>query len=517
MGNSDKETGTVKERKHLFGSTEKSDFILNMDFDGAQKMCGAFCLASMAIVSALAIPAYFTQEVGLYTEGNYTHVLSENFIFYSAALMMLMGWLGMLVFRIACTKGLVKLSSNKLMSLGLGVIAVSLISGLCSVNITTSVFGLLGRHEGILSIAACFGLFAVAAAVSDRKWRQRVCDGVVILGALNAVVAFLQAIPATADLTHNFFTRLFLRIAMDPDESAGEYFYEGGINYLLGVYKDARAATGFMISPHALAVLMTVGYVLALSGSAFAESVKRKVLYSAAAVAMAAAACLTLTVTGVVGIAAGGATVFVMATVKFAKGSKGAAAAAIPLLLSAAVMIVIMMNGSERQDEAIIFTDGYIVRSTTMYGRMSGDMEEEIYSFLRHDGAFVTGEKWLGGMGPDNGFSYISTYQLSTDRFFNIFLDHSAQLGIPGAVLWGLFLLVTLIKGFKAFAGFIAGREDYAAAGACAALIAYLAQGWFNTTWATTEYIVYILIGVVWSVTILGPRSEEQDEDKQAA
>jgi len=87
----DKKTDTLnKGHKHLFGSTEKSDFILNMDFDGAQKMCSRFCMLAVLIISLVLIPAYYTQHIEMYVEENMPHYLGDNFIFYSASMVMLM-------------------------------------------------------------------------------------------------------------------------------------------------------------------------------------------------------------------------------------------------------------------------------------------------------------------------------------------------------------------------------------------------------------------------------------------
>ena len=40
-----KEVTTNQGKKHLFGSSEKSDFILNMSAESAQKLCGVYIIS----------------------------------------------------------------------------------------------------------------------------------------------------------------------------------------------------------------------------------------------------------------------------------------------------------------------------------------------------------------------------------------------------------------------------------------------------------------------------------------
>ena len=106
-----------KGHKHLFGSSEKTDFILNMDFDGAQKMCSRFCMLTVLIISLMLVPAYYTQHIVLYYEDGVPQYLGDSFIFYSSSMVMLTGGIGYLVFDGARRKGLVDLKNNKMLIL----------------------------------------------------------------------------------------------------------------------------------------------------------------------------------------------------------------------------------------------------------------------------------------------------------------------------------------------------------------------------------------------------------------
>lgn len=501
-----KEETTKKAPKHLFGSSDKTDFILNMDFDGAQKMCSVFCIAAMAIVALVAVPTYFTQTVEIYTVGEYTHYLSENFLFYTGAMLMLMGWLGFLAFRVACMKGLVGLKNNRLLLLTLGVMLLALISVLHGTNKHDTILGFLGRHEGLLTICACYGLFLTASAVTEEKRRNYICDTVVILGTINSITAFLQVMPGTRLYMHNMFDRLLVRLGTDFDITKGEYHYTEAANGLTGIYINGYAASGFTTSPHALAGLLSLGFALALAGVAFGEGKKRRILYIPAAVAMAAAAVTTRTIPALLGICTGAAAVLVLALIKAFKknGARSALLVLIPIAISAALVAVMAnMNRFSFKDEEIIFTDGFIFRSTTMYGRMNTHPSKTIYGCLAYEGEFMMSEYPIFGIGPDNGGNYLSYHVLTADRFYNEYIDTAVQRGIPSLILWGVFLLVTVIKGIKAAIGFMKGKNSFIGAAALAAALAYLAQAWFNTTWVGSTHIFYIIIGLIWSYGIL--------------
>ena len=78
------------EKKHLFGSTEKSDFILNMTEQGTKKLCGIYCMIAMLVVALAAIPYYLTKNIVDYvsTETGFevTHYLSEKLVFLVSTL-----------------------------------------------------------------------------------------------------------------------------------------------------------------------------------------------------------------------------------------------------------------------------------------------------------------------------------------------------------------------------------------------------------------------------------------------
>ena len=514
--------------RHLFGSTEKSDFILNMDFDGAQRMCSRFIMLAIAIVTLVLIPAYYTQKVEMYVEDEIPHYLSDNFIFYAASMVMLTGGVGYLVFNVARKKGLVDLKGNRLLILPVIVMLTTLISSLAAVSIHDSILGYIGRHDGFLMTFGCFGLFAVAAALGDKDNKKKLGDVLVGAGVFQSLVGILEAIPATAGGFSNYFDRLFLRLGTEAsvNTAAGEFYVSTEENLLSpGIYTDGKVASGYLTSPHALAVVITIAFAIALAGAAFDESKKRRICYIIAAPVMAAAACLAEVWSGVICIAAAALFVTVFAVIKAAKGSKGALAVLLPVALSGVIAGVLFGTGTAYfRDENIIFTDSFANNKSmgnyTRYDYMYGYTDQKtdtrnIYDYLFGDAENVISSKPVLGLGPDNAAYYIDDYSLSVDRSYNEFMDTAMQKGIITLVAYGFFLLVTVIKGFKLLAAFIKGEGDWMSAAALAAVLAYMAQAWFNTTWFSATYLFYIAAGLCWDISVKGRETKSLLKNKK--
>ena len=83
-----KEVTTNLGKKHLFGSSEKSDFILNMSAESAQKLCGVYSIIAVLVLCVITIPYYFTQNIkyGMDESVNRTLYLNEKFIFFISVL-----------------------------------------------------------------------------------------------------------------------------------------------------------------------------------------------------------------------------------------------------------------------------------------------------------------------------------------------------------------------------------------------------------------------------------------------
>ncbi len=491
---------TAKERKHLFGTSEKSDFIVNMTAEGAQKMCGIYGIISVLIIAIAAVPAYFTQTVADYTDEQTgsIHYLSENFIFYSAAAVMLLGVIGFLIYMIACSKKIVSLKDNKSLLAPLAVMILSAAACFAAYDIHTAALGYIGRHDGLLTILGCYGLFCTAMAVTAEKWRLKLTDFIVGIGLVQSAAGILQAVPATSEIMHNFFEYLYIRPGQAASE-AGEMYYDGGISKMSGIYSHGRAASGFMTSPHALAAVLSVAFAFALASFAFDGSKARKLFCGISAPVMAAAACLSRVLPAVVGIGAGAFAVLIIAVVRAVKGGKSSLICTLVgiAVSGAAAGILFGTGAADLRDEQVIFTDGFVMRSITYSYRQ--DTDDYIYTYLRKDAEYIISQKPLLGIGPDNQPYFMSEYGADTDRYYNEYLDIAVTRGVPCLIVYGLFLLISLIKAVKAAGIFVKTGENAVCAGAAAGILAYLAQAFFNTTWAFSAPYLFIAIGLIWS------------------
>lgn len=508
-----------KGHKHLFGSSEKTDFILNMDFDGAQKMCSRFCMLAVLIISLMLVPAYYTQHIVLYYEDGVPQYLGDSFIFYSSSMVMLTGGIGYLVFDGARRKGLVDLKNNKMLILPILLLISTLISALAAKSKHDSLMGALGRYDGFLTTLGFVGLFATAAALGDVNRKKRLSDFIVGMGTFQAIVGIAESIPAVSSYTYNYFENLLLYPSAlnTADESKGELFISQAENYAsFGVYIKSRIASGFLTSPHALAAFLSIAFALAVGGVAFDDSKKRRIFYSIAAPIMAAAACLTDVYAGVLGIGSAALIILIIAIIKVLKGGKGALAVLIPLAVSGIAAGALFGTGTAKfNDESIIFTDSYVIRMVGQYERydyVRGITDKEtdtrgIYDYLLGDAVNVILDRPLLGIGPDNGQYYLLQYDLSMDRSYNEYMDIAMHKGIPTLILYAVFLIATLIKGAKLAAGFIKGKSDWVYAAAFAAVLAYMVQAWLNTTWFSATYIMFIAAGLCWDISVKGKKT----------
>ena len=304
-----KEVTTNQGKKHLFGSSEKSDFILNMSAESAQKLCGVYSIIAVLVLCVITIPYYFTQNIkyGMDESVNRTLYLNEKFIFFISAAVLAVGFVGFIIFLIANMKKQVELKDNKSLIVPLAVVLLSVVSCLLSADIFTSFYGYLDRSEGMLTILGYWGLFAAGMTVTADDRRIKLSDFIVGIGAFEAIVGILQAIPATAKIVPNYFKEIF------------SAFSSGGMTYT-----KEYIATGFLCTPFALAAVLTVISAFALNGMLYDDKKARKIFYAISLALMTAADILACVVPAILGLGAVYVISLIIAAVKsgFAKNKK---------------------------------------------------------------------------------------------------------------------------------------------------------------------------------------------------
>ncbi len=497
------------ERKHLFGTTEKSDFILNMSQEQTFKLCGLYSLIAIAVLLAINIPYTFIKHTFDYAdEDGVLHYADSMLADYASILVIGAGLIGFWFFLVGRMKKEIIVGKNKPLGIIVLIIAVSAWSMFASGNISTCFFGYLDRSEGLLTILAYWGFFAGGMSLTGDKWRMKVTDFLVAVGLLNAIVGILQAIPALYDVVPNKFKDLFIRIG-EKTFTDSEFFVEGQ-----GIFEKGYASTGLLITPFALAAVMTITFALAAAGFIFDKSGKKKVFYGVSAVACTAAAVLTKTVVGMIGI---GAAVLVLLTIALIGSIKKlkkplVLALCVALASGACIVSLVAAGAAEFKDEEVIYTDSFY-RLATGIPRET-DEGKWIYPYLWNDGAYVIELHPIIGIGPDNWNDMYDEAQCTADRSYNEYIDVAMQRGLICLVLYIAFLLVTLKKAASAVAQHIRDEEtvSWVAAGVLTALIGYLVQAFFNSGSNYSTPYFFLIAGFAWSYFAAGKITQKKKE-----
>ena len=482
-----KEVTTNQGKKHLFGSSEKSDFILNMSAESAQKLCGVYSIIAVLVLCVITIPYYFTQNIkyGLDESTNRNLYLNEKFIFFISAAVLATGFVGFIIFLIANMKKQVELKDNKSLIVPLAVVLLSVVSCILSADVFTSFYGYLDRSEGMLTILGYWGLFAAGMTVTADSRRIKLADFIVGIGAFEAVVGLLQAIPATAKVVPNYFKELF------------SGFSKGGMTYT-----TEYVPTGFLCTPFALAAVLTVISAFALNGMLYDDKKPRKIFYGISLAVMTAADILTCVVPALVGLCSVYVVSLVIAAVRsgVSKNKKPVLICLAAAVVAVGIFAGLFASGEFRLlDEKIIFHDSFDRLSITGTGR-GDDTDQWIYPYLWDDGMYTAEQNLIWGTGPDNWGTIFESGAI-IDRSYNEYIDLLQSRGIIIFALTVVFLVITIVKMCKLIAGFMKDKNSWVGCAVSTAVLCYLIQAFFNISSVTSSPYFWLAAGLVWSFT----------------
>ncbi len=484
--------------KHLFGSGNDSDFIINMTPEKARKLSGRYALIALILIAVSSLPYYISKA---FESGNDFNMLqtesNATLAFLIMTLLILAGFGGILMFIIACVKKEIRLNKNKLTAVPALILVMTVVSALASSDIGTSVFGYLDRAEGLVTIIGYFGFFALGLALTSGKYRKKAADAVIIIASVNALMGILQSIPALGKFIPSYYNFLFIDYRSNIDTANYFNSYAG--------YDASYAADGFCCSPFALGALLTVGCAFAVNGAALAKKLMPRLLYIAAAGIMSGAAILTQTLPAMLGV---GAAIVISLALSFAGKNKdddgeqkprSAASrfgvSAICLAIAAAVFAGIFFTDNFRfRNERIIYTDSF-ERLQISYGAHSPH-SDGIFPTLWYEGALTFEKNPVLGVGPDNWAEmYNGGEGMETDRAYNEYLDTAITRGVITAVLQIALIIITLVKAIR----LIKKRGgDPVALGAFTAFAAYAIQAFFNISSASCTPYFYLTMGMIW-------------------
>lgn len=511
------------EHKHLFGTGGNSDFIINMSAEGAQKLCGIYSMIAMILIAVSAVPYYISKLTEQENELN--RLITERgqtLAFLIMTLLVAAGFIGMLIFMIACVKKEIVIGKNKSLWLFAGILLSALISTLASDEIGTSLFGYLDRAEGLITIIGYIGFFTIGMTLTNEVYRRRTADTIVVIGTVNAVMGILQSIPKLSKWIPSFYNFLFRGYLSEIDKA--EYF-----NSYAG-YDASYAADGFCCSPFALGALLTIAFAFAVNNAAYGGFIARLLNIAAAAV-MSGATIVTQTFPAMLGIACVLAVQLILAIAAAVKERKAEipdeekhGKAPVLTVVLCGVLTVAILGGIVATDnfrmrnERIMYTDAYErLGMGVAIGRHTEKNGEGIYPTLWYDASLcLQTNNMLIGIGPDNwGTMYNGGEGMVIDRCYNEYLDMALTRGLLGAGLYIAMLIVTLVKAARMLGASLNGKVSKTAVGVFTAFIAYAVQAFFNISSASCTPFFYLVIGIIWSYEAAGRLNTNKDKKKK--
>ncbi|MBR4096387.1 MAG: O-antigen ligase family protein [Oscillospiraceae bacterium] len=462
--------------KTIFGTTEKSNFILNMKFTTVRRwVLGILCAC---IIVPLIGGMFITGIEGTSSFlGSFLYATGFSCILFYIVLLL--------------RKDIeFKKYPAAFLIIGLAVLAFAsyysvFLSGATQEDINTMLMGELGRYEGLLALFAYFGIFLLATAVMKYSAVKTIFDILVGAGIVQAIVAVMQHIPW--DFPSDF--RKLPAILL---------------------LKDVHLSSGLSDSPIFYGSFLTIVSAVAISGAIYDKNIKRARIYGAASALFFLTGLFTSSVVPLIGI---GAALVVTLILEFTAGKDGTKfengvlktsrkrLLAIIISFAAIFGIVLAAQGIYLRDKAIAYTDAYN-RLFIVAGSPSPVTEESHWEIGAERSLTMIKEHPLLGVGPDMFAKAQFTEELavdSIDRSYNEYLYIAATRGILSLVIYLALLGATIFRLAKNLKQFGNDREKWFRPALLTAIIAYSVQAYFSASAVTVAPFFWLLLGISWS------------------
>ncbi len=502
----------MSERKHLFNSTEKSDFIVNMTEGQYQKM-GLIYLGMVAVVMfIMSIPYYlakgsltiFNNGLVKYVDTSVANATCSSYISYLQIALFAMGFFGFLILLVSATKQYFKAKENKTFLLILVLMLLITVAMFKAYSLEYSFFGKDYRYHGLLTYLSYIGLFVAASQVNSRDRRKTFLDLFMSIAFINAVYGILQVIPQFVEAVPNFFYDMV------------EFSQDQSLSY------EIFAADGLVHTPHALAALMTMALAIGGAGFIYEEQNKlRRSLYGIASVVFMIAGISTATLAGTVGIATVLLVLLVTEIIRIAKKKSPARSKLFEKAIVRCLVLVIAcgavfgamfaIDRVDYYDDHIIYNDATArIGASNPTDEANGAMTSyglEVYPRMWKEGIKLIKPMWVFGYGPDCiGMIYYGNTELynidlgfTADRSFNEYLDFALACGIPALLVFLALLFLTLTKGTRMVGSFFKKEDSWTSVAVLTAVIGYAVQANMNISIITVTPLFFILAGILWN------------------
>lgn len=462
--------------KTIFGTTEKSNFILNMKFTTVRRwVLGILCAC---IIVPLIGGMFITGIEGTSSFlGSFLYATGFSCILFYIVLLL--------------RKDIdFKKYPIAFFVIGLAVLAFAsyyrvFLSGADQEYINTTLLGELGRYEGLLAIIAYTGIFLLATAVMTYSSVKVIFDILVGAGIVQSIVAIMQHIPWDFPSDFRKLPALLL-------------------------LKDVHLSSGLSDSPIFFGSFLTIVSAVAISGAIYDKNIKRARVYGVSSVLFFLTGLFTSSVVPLIGI---GATVVIILILEFTAGKGGTKfesgvlkssrkrLAAIICSLAAVFGIVFATQGIYLRDKAIAYTDAYY-RLFIVAGSPSPVNEESLWKIGADRSFIMIVDHPLLGVGPDMFAKAQADKALNVDaldRSYNEYLYIAATRGVPSLLVYLAFLGATLYRLVKDLKQFTTDREKWFRPALMTAITAYSIQAFFSASAVTVAPFFWLLLGISWS------------------
>jgi hypothetical protein len=477
--------------KTIFGTTEKSNFILNMGSNTLQKWIHGvliFCIIFPLIGAAVLCG-------------------SEHKTYLSGAFLYATGFTCVLFFLIVLLKKDLLFKDNKsyvaiviMAVLGLATYYVSYFvtykdfSAVAELN--APLLGNIGRQEGYLAVLSYFGIFLLATTVSKQSAVKNVFDVLIGAGIVQSVVAILQHIP-------------------------GLGFPSDYRDLSIILVKNVFLSSGFTDSPIFYGAFMTLVSGIAITGAVYEKNKIRAEIYGVSAVLFFVTSLFTSSIIPFIGI---GSVLVLLIVVQFINAKKGNAQTfEAKLLKTPASRMITLIAALAAAFAVIFFTQG--INLSDMLGKVRISREKSIafydsffrlfsgsamsprdpsslYKLAWGDSIDVIKKYPLLGAGFDCFGYALSLFDRGsnfTDKSYNEYLYIAATRGIPALLVYLALIVFSIKRMCGKLSQFFADSTKWFRPALFVAVTAYLIQAFFNASTITVAPFFWLLLGLTWS------------------
>ena len=460
-----------KTHKTIFGTTEKSNFILNMTNDQFNKTAAVLFTIGFALIFVLSVVSE------LMSNGEVSVATYDWKIIPSVALG-ITGILAVSIFIIALIKQTLT-KKQIIASVAVLVLTVcmyiSYVNSMSTIQDYSAFLGYrYGRYEGLMVYLSYLFIFLGSLSVNTEKAVRNIFRIFPVTVILQSIWAGLQFIPSFP----------------------GHYYK---IPYLM---VNPMLPSGTAGSPAFLATFMAAGVIVSLFGAFHDKSSGYRIICKTAVLAGSFFLVKTQTLIGY----ASAVIILAAAVADSIKNKKDGNKDSSPLVLLvtgfAAACAFIFIKGFAVYDGEVIWQDG--CKRLSAFGQYSASMEgsinihdiKEVYPYLWGKAYDIIKQFPVTGIGPD-AFIFsqrkgtFNDVPLSVDRPYSEYLYYAATFGIPAAVsLAGLFFyssangVISVVK-----------NKSWVFRAAMAAAVLYTVTAVITNSTATVTPYIWLLLG----------------------